>query len=271
MTTRLLTIRAALVLTAPVTAQTLSDPLDNPRGGSLLVAIWDPSRGVSLTYAVPAVTYQDLRDGAIDPFQTQIPSFAAVFTSSTPGNLMYSVFSAGLFARDFPDFPMAALFVTGPPDPGTVINANVLGGVVGVRVVHANLDVSCVNPSICPSFERTSGAYAGNDGDLTTWLPFSAAGRVGTPLVFWDLSQVGLLFAPPLPPVFDASAQATVVDSERRWLLTADGMLTYSVVPLPAGVWLLLSAIAVLLRVRCVPGVANAMKSQSNRNETRLC
>ena len=249
------TLRLALALIALQATQAVAESFPDPfglEGGSLLVSIWDIEREVSIVYGVPDITYQDLRDGALSSFAGVIPEFSAVFGSSSAADIRFTVTAAGTFSPAFPN-PPPALFVTGPDAVPVPTNLNVQRTAINLRTFMTDISgLGCQPGAACVADNFSDPRYPGRFplGALTAELPFSAAGEIGSALVFWDLAQNGVAVFPGFPALFPGSDPASATDTLGTWLLSADGMLTYRVVPLPAGVWLLLSALGALIPLR---------------------
>ena len=217
-------------------AQVYPDQATNS-GGALIVSIWDPNQGVSLAYAIPNTLYQDLADGSFSQINfVTVPGFDTVFASSDPADIQYQVYAAGL---DSANSDRADIFVTSNGNPGAVQVNNITGTFVNSNTIYTQLD------SVC-EFDNSCAASAGNPGflDTATWgdlsaqFNFQAAATVGTALDFYRLSQ-------PTAARVRGTDPATVTEyiAGAVWLLSADGVLSYNPVPVPAAVWLLLSGL----------------------------
>ena len=223
------------------------DPANNAAGGALIVSIWDNVANASLVYAIPNAFYQDINNGSFNSFSGAIPQFNSVFGASDPSNIQYSVFAGGFFSPEFPSQTPAAAFVTGPVGgaPSGLINSNVAGleSILSTPFYNA-LRNACGADGVCISTDPQAGNFAGRNtwADLTAQLPFSAATGVGNALGFYDLAQAGQDFGGGFI-VYNGGDAAIVEDTLGQWLLDASGNLSYSVVPLPAAAWLLLSGL----------------------------
>lgn len=217
-------------------AQGYPDPASNPSGGALIVSIWDPVASVSLVYAVPDVFYQ--QTGALAPTQFNVPEFGQVFAGSNSADILYHVYAAGVDANNN---NRGAIFVTGPAGLPNVTTGNVQGNFTAAQTFYSNLDDICGAQTPCTTTDPTSGAFAGVAawGNLSAQLPFSAAETVGNALSFYAIGQAtGSRVRPTDPATVDAIAGGTA-----QWLLDASGLMSYSVIPIPAAAWLLLSGL----------------------------
>ncbi len=238
--THFIKFAAALALAMVVSqadAQSTTYPTQtDPSGGALIVSIWDPVAGVSLAYATGSF-YQDLVDGSfasIGPIV--VPEFAQTFAGSDPANILYQVYAAGLDAAN----GRSELFVTGPANalPNVQVN-NITGTFTNSNTVYNALANACGDATSCAA-TAADGNYLGFPtwGDLSAQL-YNAAAAVGNSLAFYQLSQPDVARVRGTDP-----AVTGLYAAGATWLLSADGMLQYSQVPLPAAVWLLLSGLA---------------------------
>lgn len=229
-------IAIALMFTHDAEAQTYPDPATG-NGGALIVSIWDPSTGVSLVYAIPNVFYQDIANGTFGQsnFSTAIPQFTSVFGSDV-SNVLYQVTSTGLGLAQ----GRGALYTTGGATLPSITNGNVQGTFNNSQPFYFQLASACGTDPVCIADASTDGQYAGQAtwGDLTAQLPFSAAGAVGSALSFWSLTQENASRIRP-----SGTADAGLVAAGATWLLDEFGNLSYTVVPVPAAIWMLISGL----------------------------
>lgn len=227
----------ALMGASAAQAQVWTQPT-SPTGTALTVTIWDPNAGVSLVYAVPGETFQSARDG-IAPFANlEVPEFGAVFGASDPADIQYQV---SAFGPDPLNRDRATALVTGPSTVPAVGVGNITGTNTNAQTFHTALDTACEFDAACAG-TSADGQYGGlaTWADLSAQLPFSAAAAVGNALFFYELAQ-------PDDPRVGSSTPAIVTaigGGTAQWLLSETGLLSYSVVPLPAALWLLLTGLA---------------------------
>jgi len=227
----------ALTFSQEADAQAFPDPATG-NGGALIVSIWDPTTGVSLVYAIPNVFYQDLSNGTFGAsnFSTAVPQFSTIFSGSETSNLLYQVTATG------PDATRGrgALYTTGGSTLPAVTSGNVAGTFQNSQAFYFQLDSACGADPVCPAATANDGTYAGQAswGDLSVQLPFSAAGSIGQALSFYSLTQNT---ASRIRPSDDAVVSLAAPGA--TWLLDANGNLNYSVVPVPAAIWMLISGL----------------------------
>ena len=206
----------------------------SPTGTALIVTIWDPDAGVSLVYAIPGQTFQSARTG-LAPFSLQVPDFDTVFGGNTD-SVVYQVSALG-----FDGNGRQTLLTTGGETIPTPVVNNVTGTFTNATAFHSALDTDCGANPVCAA-TSADGSYGGlaTWGDLSAQLPFSAAANVGTTLFFYDIAQ------PDSPRVrgSDPAIVTAIAGGTAQFLLSNTGLLSYSVVPLPAAVWLLLAGLA---------------------------
>lgn len=230
-------IAIALTFTQNSEAQTYPDPATGS-GGALIVSIWDPATGVSLVYAVPGVFYQDLANGSFGQtnFTTSIPQFSSVFGNSNPGDILYQVAATG----PDPVRGRGALYATGGASLPAVNSGNIAGTFQNSQAFYFQLDSFCGTDPVCIAASSSDGQYAGSAswGNLSAQLPFSAAAGLGTALSFWELTQNTASRIRPTD-----AAEVSLVAAGATWLLDANGNLAYTVVPVPAAIWMLVSGL----------------------------
>jgi len=216
-------------------AQTAFPGTTSATGTALIVTIWDPNAGVSLVYALPGLTYQSARSGGLTPQSWSVPDFADIFGTDL-SSVLYQVSALGLTGVN----EVTGMIVTGPASIPAVVNTNVSGTFTNATTFHSALNTDCGTDPVCAA-SSSDGSYGGLViwGDLGAQLPFSAAANVGTALSFWDISQQDLSRI----RASDPAVSDPVEGGFAQWLLSEDGTLSYSVVPLPAAVWLLLSGL----------------------------
>jgi len=227
----------ALMGTSAAQAQVWTDPT-SPTGTALTVTIWDPVAGVSLVYAVPGETFQSARAGLQSFDNVAIPEFSTVFGGSNLGDIQYQVSAIG---PDPLNSNRATALVTGPSTLPPVAVGNITGTNTNAQTFHAALNTACEFDGACAG-TSADGQYGGLTtwGDLSAQLPFSAAAAVGNALFFYDLAQPDASrVGSTTPAIVTAIGGGTA-----QWLLSETGLLSYSVVPLPAAVWLLLTGLA---------------------------
>jgi len=200
----------------------------------LLLLAWSMLQTAEAQTAFPGLTYQSARSGGLVPQSWSIPEFAATFGSDL-SSVLYQVSALGLQGADLKQ----GLLATGPASIPPVQVNNVTGTFTNATAFHSALDTECGTNPVCIATSQ-DGSYGGlvTWGDLGAQLPFSAAANVGTALSFYDLT---------VPEGrnrgSDPAVQESVEGGLAQWLLSADGTLSYSVVPLPAAAWLLLSGL----------------------------
>ncbi|MEL7311207.1 MAG: VPLPA-CTERM sorting domain-containing protein [Pseudomonadota bacterium] len=230
-------IAVALTFTQNAQAQAYPDPATGD-GGALIVSIWDTQLGVSLVYAIPGVFYQDLVDGTFGQtnFETAIPQFSTIFSESDSANLLYQVTATGPDAIN----GRGALYTTGGDTLPSVTSGNIAGTFQNSQAFYFQLDSTCGADPVCPAANSQAGTFAGSAtwGDLTAQLPFSAATGVGFALNFYSLTQNTASRIRPTDP-----AEVGPAAPGASWFLSADGLLSYTVVPVPAAIWMLISGL----------------------------
>jgi len=207
-------------------------------GGALIVSIWDPNANVSIVYAINDLLYQDIANGALGAggsFDLAVPQFASVFGGSNIADIRFTVTAAGVAPNG-----TGALFATGPAVLPFVANGSVAGTFQNAQVFASQLTDNCGLQNPCIALSNDVGQYAGGVtwGDLSAQLPYSAAGGINESLSFYSLTQSGSGRIRPSDP-----AEIASVATGASWLLDASGLLSYSVVPIPAAAWLLLSGL----------------------------
>lgn len=217
---------------------------DSATGGALIVSIWDPVANVSLVYAIPNTTYQDLLAGSVGSFNTTVPQFATIFGGSNPGDIQYQVTAAGL-ATGISGNDRPALFVTGPAVLPVVANGSVAGTYTNAFNFNGQLAAICGVDPVCTTTDPNAGNFAGQAswGDLSAqFVGFVASTTVGDSLSFYNMTQTenrGRVRTSDPATIAGAGAGGLAA----TWLLDASGNLVYQVVPIPAAVWLLISGL----------------------------
>ena len=197
---------------------------DSPSGGALILAVWDDVANVSLVWALPALTYQDLRDRRLGLFNEPVPGLAATFAGSDAANIQYTVLAAGLYAPGFPETPQPALFATVPGNSSfaSVLNTNVLGAYIAITSFYDALQNECASRNPCSTTDPQSGVFAARLLDVGLQLPFPVATSFGSSLRFFDIAQTGFRDNT-LPPQFP------------RYFRAMSPLPAYATEPVPAG------------------------------------
>jgi hypothetical protein len=274
LSSRLAIIAAASALLAPAAFAQVADPLplnnNNPSavipptgsyGSGLTVSIWDTTKNVSLVeYLGQAGTGMNFSDalpanlapsgGLVLDFGT-LTGFGSTFANSSLNNLVYEVTAGstvglGATAQKFE--------TTGPiAGVGAVNNGNVNTAVGAINTFYGAVNAACPASVGCQSdasLSLNTAAFAGMasyaDHYNGSGLPLaSAAASVGSPLAFYLIGKTDST------ATHNASVtQYANASGIGQWLLNSDGHLTYTIpgtvgtVPLPAGLWLLLSGLS---------------------------
>jgi len=257
---------AAMAAVPTVPSQPVAGPTPSPDapatvGGTdgnsgLIVSVYDTVRGVSLTTYL-GLNFKDFQPGdgnatpssglALD-FGT-LTNYSSVFGASDAANIKYTIAAGDYLPNSVNDAILGkALLTTIAPGANTVVRNGALSdSVTALRSFVSgalNGASGCAGVNPCVASTSADGGYAGgaNWGDkYANKFPVSAASTVGTAMGFYLVSAAAnTTFSNATVTQFaNASGVAT-------WLLDAAGHLTYNVpsaVPLPAGVWLLLSGL----------------------------
>jgi hypothetical protein len=243
--------------TIPTAGLNASSNTESP----LLLAVWDPVAGSSLVQwlglnhgqiTIPNMTPDSggvLNFGTISQYSTV---FAQAIGANAVNRLVYAVFSAdsdGNLAD--PNGRVLRTTGTGFQDPLSPVDAFQVDGAVSqyaryiTEVINFN-DVSpiaCARANPCTIINNESsriffgGTLVGSGLGGALPAASSIAAVVGTASSFWELATVEDLTA--------TVTQYANAGRVAQWLLTADGVLTYSIapIPLPAAAWLLLSGL----------------------------
>jgi hypothetical protein len=249
---------ASLPALAQVTvpAQPAVGPVPGPGtgNGGLTVVAFDTVRGVSISQYLGLTMDQFLPAAANAITSTldfgTLGGWSSIFTGSELSNIRYAVFAGDTLTN--PGAPLAGrrIMSTSSTDTASSNNTGINNALTTVndfwnRLIGPSCANGLTNP--CNATTVTDPHYAGRLGDRLNdivgggqRLAFSNTATVGNAMSFWMLTTTT---AP--------QGQATVSRYENalglgRWLLSAGGQLTYALpaVPLPAGVWLLLSGLA---------------------------
>lgn len=225
---------SALAITVPA-AQPAPLPVGDPSAGNggLIVSVWSDTRSVTMYLGLNI---------------TQLTSAQLDQSSTAPWNVDLSIFGGNLNGVQY--------HVTAVDSLGSNNTANSLRALttfdaaaatpffdpagLGNLVANANgfvdnLNLFCTgNP--CATTDVGSSVFAGQGlwgFNLGGSVPGSASAGIGTTLNFYEVLSGGRGINP------------TVHQLAGQWLLNAAGQLTYAVeaVPLPAALWLLLSAL----------------------------
>jgi hypothetical protein len=174
----------------------------------------------------------------------------SVFTGSNSADIRYAVFAGDTTTNTGAPVAGRRILTTARNDSAASNNTGVNNALTTVndfwnRLTGPSCNGGLTNP--CNASLATDSHYAGNLGDQLNdlvgggvRLAFANTNTVGNAMSFWLLTTTT---AP--------GGAATVSRYENslgfgRWLLSTAGQLTYALpaVPLPAGVWLLLSGLA---------------------------
>lgn len=225
--------------------------LNGDGNGGLNVAIFDPVRGVSIVQYL-GLNFQDFLPGAASAAGITLDfgiiggaEFANVFGASDPANIQWNVSAGDLPGTGtFTGRQLMTTMALGS-DPAIRNNAvttgiNNLYQVIFNQMAPATSDCAGGNP--CIALSPSEGDYVGAGQWGTSYGTngvIAASGTIGTALGFYLLS----------PSSNSALGLATDTmyaanGTPAQWFLSADGHLTYSTVPLPAALWLLLSGVA---------------------------
>jgi len=251
---------ASLPSLAQVTVppQPAPGPMPDPGTGSggLLVVAFDTVRGVSISQYL-GLTMDQFLPAAANAITSPLDfgtlgGWSSVFTGSNNSDIRYAVF-AGDTVRSGAVAGARLMTTATTPNASNSVSANTaaVGNALTTvndfwnRLIGTTCNLGLTNP--CNAMSNSDAHYAGrlnnNLNDIVgggARLPFTNTATVGNAMSFWSLTTGT-----------SNGAAATIGRYENslglgQWLLNAAGQLTYSLpaVPLPAGVWLLLSGLA---------------------------
>jgi hypothetical protein len=235
--------------------QPVAGPIATPDSGNGGLFLWayDSTRNVSLTLSL-GLSLNDVlpssnmtTSGFTLDFGT-VAQYSSVFGASSASNIRW-----GVGAADFAGgVASTSLVSTGPVGAeGLFMSASGLTAAAGQMnnfLLAVNTGCGAGNP--CTANNPDQGQYAGQSTWADTWgggLGWDATANPGTALGFYRV--VPGPGARPTTAVVTAYQTAGGVYGQ--WLLDELGHLTYSVtpVPLPAGMWLLISGLTGLFTV----------------------
>ena len=253
---------ALAVMSLPSLAQVTVPPqpapgpvpnVGGPQGSGLVVVAWDAVRGVSVSQYLGLTMDQFLpaqANAITSPLDFgTLGGWSSIFTGSNETDIKWALFAGD--STGVGSTSQRRLMTTSTNDTGIAANALATNNVIATvsdftnRLLGTSCNAGLLNP--CNATAVTDPQYAGrlqnNMNDIVGGgprLPFTNTSLVGDSMAFW------LLTTNTTP-----TSQSTVSTYGNalglgRWLLTASGGLTYSLpaVPLPAGVWLLMSGLA---------------------------
>jgi hypothetical protein len=256
-----LAIGSSAVFAQTVPAQPVSGPIPTPGegNGGLIFWAYDATRnvsivdylGLSFNDVVPTGTDMNTPGKVLD--FGNIGSFASTFAASQNSNIFW-----GVAATDFLGGVTSTRIVSTGPVGGTVdagaMNSAGLTAAAGkINDFILSVNAACTtNP--CTANDPNQGQYAGTSlwaDNFGGGLGWQATANPGEALGFYLVNAA----AGPRPTGAVTTAFQAANGSYGEWLLDVTGNLTYSVandtapVPLPAGVWLLLSGLSGLVTI----------------------
>jgi hypothetical protein len=252
---------ALAVLSLPALAQVTVPPqpapgpipgTGAPNGGGLMVVAWDAVRGVSVSQYLGLTMDQFLpsQANAITAplnFGT-LGGWDSIFTGSAATDIRWAVFAGDQTGTG--STANRRLMTTSTNDTVGANSLAVNNSLVTVsdftnRLLGTTCNNGLLNP--CNATASSDPHYAGrlqnNLNDLIGGgprLPFTNTSLVGDSMAFWLLTTVTT------PTGQSTIGRYESVAGLGRWLLNAAGGLSYALpaIPLPAGVWLLMSGLA---------------------------
>lgn len=239
------TVAAAVALAL---GSTSAMAVETPSTGSssLFITVFDTVLGASVVQDL-GLNYADFLESAVTPedgltlnFNIDLSVFGSV--GSDPSNIRWTVFAADGLGNA----ASTGVMVTAAPDLGTITgpNSDVTGmfGPTGAGSLMTQWNNSCGASATTCTGTGFSSTYFGGEtwGDSFQFMDVAGSANLGTALGFYALGRSGVGASAPLTSLQYANASGVAT-----WLLNADGSLSYNVpsVPLPAAVWLLLSAL----------------------------
>jgi hypothetical protein len=251
-------VTAAIALASSVAvAQTVPQPQPSPGpiptpdsgNGGLFLWAYDSVRNVSLvdylglTFSQVLPTSDMTTEGFTLDFGA-VSQYSTVFNGSSVSNIEW-----GVGAADFLGGVASTSLVSTGPKAATDLFMNAAGLVAAGGQINnfvLNVNTACGAGNPCTANNPDQGQFAGQATWGDTWgggLGWDATANPGTALGFYHVTP-----GPGTRPTgANVAAFASLGGVYGEWLLDANGNLKYSVagnsiVPLPAAVWLFLSA-----------------------------
>lgn len=244
----------AQVTSAPV-RPTTSAPAPESEAGGLTLYAYDPVAGTSLIEYLGINIDQIINTSNLSTSLNfgVLNGWSSAFSGSNSANIVWHVtagdsigfgggpnYEGAQYATEF-------LATTAQTSPGAITNFtldNTLQNFNSFSITNVNAATACNGANPCVADAATDVQYAGllgsnlNTPDGAQLLTFANTGSIGSALGFYLFSGVGDEFS-------SATGFAAYAG---QWLLAANGQLQYiaaaAPVPLPAAVWMLLSALA---------------------------
>jgi hypothetical protein len=220
-------------------------------GGGLFVYAFDTVRGVSVSQYLGLTLDQFMPDVANTitaplNFGT-LGGWDSIFGASEDENIRWAVVAGDSTAPGAQ--ANRRLLTTSANDSVTALNSAVIGGISSItafsnRLLGDSCNSGALNP--CNATAAADPHYAGRLGnnlnDIVgggSRLPFINTSIVGDSMAFWLLTTTAT-------PGNSNISRYQNTAGLGRWLLSAGGELSYALpaIPLPAGVWLLMSGLA---------------------------
>ncbi len=239
-----------------VPSQPAPGPIPTPggaQGGGLLVVAWDSVRGVSVSQYLGLTMDQfipNVANAITAPLDFgTLGGWDTIFNGSADTNIRWAIFAGDSTGTG--STANRRLMTTSTNDTGISANALATNNSISTisdftqRLLGSTCNAGLLNP--CNATAVTDPQYAGRLGNQLNdivgggaRLPFTNTSLVGDSMAFW------LLTTNSAPTSFSTVSTYGNALGLGRWLLTASGSLTYALpaIPLPAGVWLLMSGLA---------------------------
>jgi hypothetical protein len=233
----------ALGLAASGVASAAISPGDEAGGnpsGEIFYTVWDPVNLVSYTRDTGISVVSFLSDPSQSFSFTPDQLYTDTFGSVDPSTLIYGV---GGFNARFSDFPCCYGMVISSnsatvslPDFTALATSLATGGSYVVGVNSDAGDLSNFDANLSALSHAGSGGYYDGEfwgGDIGFTVPFQTGEAVGI-----EIAAYALLLG-------EDGFTVNTVHFDNSFLLAADGTFTYgsAAVPVPAGLWLLGSAL----------------------------
>jgi hypothetical protein len=240
------TVAAAVALALGSTSAMAVETPSAATGSSLFITVFDTVLGASVVQDL-GLNYADFLESAVTPedgltlnFTVDLSVFGTV--GSNPSNIRWTVFAGDSLGNA----ANTGVMVTAAPDLGAITGTNSdVTGMFGPNAAASLLNQwnnSCGAAAVTCTGTAFSNTYFGGVtwGDNFQYMDVAGSANLGTALGFYALGRSGSVASGPLTSLQYANASGVAT-----WLLNADGSLSYTVpsVPLPAAVWLLLSAL----------------------------